>query len=338
MHGSAGRERGQLVLPQLDARLARDRQQVQHAVGRAAARRHAHHRVQERAAVQERARRHPGARQRDGPLARARRRGRLRLALLGRDQPVARLGQAEAVDRHRHRVRGELAGAGARARARDALDLVQLRARDQPALVRRDRLPHLEDRQLAPAQVPRPLRPAVEQHRRLVDARERHQRRRRGLVAADDAQQRVEVVCDAHQLDRVGDHLARDQRRAHSRRALRLVVGYRDRVERERDAAGGVDRGRRRVGQLALREVAGHRPGPGGGDPDDRAAQPRGIDPHRAEVRSRSRPLGAVAEPGARGAFLSSGGHAESLVVLLVTLRPKDRPLAAPGEDAGRVQ
>ena len=55
-HRRARGERGQLVLRQLDARLARDRQQVQHAVGRAAAGRDAGHRVEQRAAVEERAR------------------------------------------------------------------------------------------------------------------------------------------------------------------------------------------------------------------------------------------------------------------------------------------
>ena len=68
------------------------------------------------------------ARRRARPPARPARAAaaRLRLAVLGGDQPVARLGEPEAVDRHRHRVRGELPGARARARGRP-------RARSRPA-------------------------------------------------------------------------------------------------------------------------------------------------------------------------------------------------------------
>ena len=93
-------------------------------------------------------------------------------------------------------------------------------------------------------------RPAVEDDGRLVDASERHQRGRRRLVAADQADEPVEVVGVHHQLDRVGDHLARDERGAHPRRSLRLVVGDRDRVELERDATRPPRR-RRRPGARA---------------------------------------------------------------------------------------
>ena len=43
------------------------------------------------------------------------------------------------------------------------------------------------------------------------------------------------------ELDRVGDHLARDQRRAHAGRPHRDAVGDGDRVELDRRAAGGAD-------------------------------------------------------------------------------------------------
>ncbi len=161
-------------------------------------------------------------------------------------------------------------------------------------------------------------RAAVDDDARLVDPRQRHQRRGHGLVAADDADQRVEVVRDVHQLDRVGDQLARHERRAHPGRALRLVVGDRDRVERERDPAGGLDAPRHRRGELEVVEVAGHRAGPARCDADDRSVEAARVDPHRAEVRTRSRAArivrqGLARQPARRLYFVvGSGGHRAS--------------------------
>ena len=90
-HRRARGELRQLVLRELDAGLARDREQVEHAVGRAAARGDARHRVAQRAAVEEAARRArsvPASATARAPGAR----GRLGLlrAVLRRDQRVAR--------------------------------------------------------------------------------------------------------------------------------------------------------------------------------------------------------------------------------------------------------
>ena len=49
-------------------------------------------------------------------------------------------------------------------------------------------------------------------------------------------------------------------------------------------------------GELALVQVARHRPGPGRGDADDRAVEPGWIDAHGAEVRACAGPLGAGGE------------------------------------------
>ena len=89
----------------------------------------------------------PFARQLDGERARPGGRRVLLLDVGGGDHAVADDPEAEHVDDDRHRVGGEVAGAVAGAGARLALDRVELRAREPPALVRADRLPHVLDRQ-----------------------------------------------------------------------------------------------------------------------------------------------------------------------------------------------
>ena len=190
-----------------------------------------------------------------------------------------------------------------------ALELVELLAGGEPALLRTHGFPDVLDRDLAAPPAPGCHRPAVEDDGGPVDARERHQRGGRRLVAADDADESVEVVCVHHQLDRVGDHLARDERGAHARRPLRLVVGDGDRVERQRHAAGRSHGRDDLLGERELVEVARHRPGPGQGDADDRPRESRGIDPHRAEMRPRTRALCALDQSRARSPSLHAVHH-----------------------------
>ena len=289
-------DRRQLVERERHLGLARHREQVQDPVRRAAGRGDPGRGVEERAPVEERARGDVPRGEVDGGRPGPLRRRALRLDLLRRHEPVAEPRDPEAVERHRHRVRGEVARARAGPRTRDGLELVQLPAREQPPLLCADGLPDVLDRHLAAVQPPGAHRPAVEDAGRLVDARERHQRGRDGLVAPDEADERVEVVRVRHQLDRVGDHLTGDQRGAHPGRPLRLVVGDGDRVERQRHAPGCGDARAHRVGEVAVVEVARHRPGPGRDDADDRAVEPLRVDADRAEVRPRARPLGAGAE------------------------------------------
>ena len=90
------------------------------------------------------------------------------------------------------------------------------------------------------------------------------------LVAADEADEAVEEVAARDELDRVGDHLARDQRGAHAGRAHRDAVGDGDRVELDRRAAGGADAVLHVHGELALVQVARHRLDPGRRDADER--------------------------------------------------------------------
>ena len=254
------------------------------------------HRVQQRAPVEEPPCGRAAAGEPDRKRAGALGGGALRLQLVGRDEAVADAREAEAVERDRHRVRGEVAGAGSGTRTAWRSSSSSSARGNQAALLGADRLPDVLDRHFATAQPSGPHRAAVDDDGGLVDARERHQRGRRRLVAADDADERVEVVCAHHQLDRVGDHLARDQRRAHARRRLRLVVGDRDRVERERDAAGRRHAVRDAAGELELVQVARHRARPRRRDADDRAVEPRRVDAHRAEVGASRCALGSGGE------------------------------------------
>ena len=222
------------------------------------------------------------------------------VAVVGRDHRLAERGDSEELQRQAHRVGGEVPGAGTRPRAGGALELVEVAAVEAPGVERAELLPHVLDRGRLAAPRAGAHRAAVEHERRLVDARERHQRRGHRLVAADDADQRVEVVRDVEQLDRVGDQLARDERGAHAGRRLRLVVGDGDRVERKRHAARGLHAARDGVREVAVVEVARHRAGPRRGDADDRARQPLRVDPHRPEVRARADAVGVRRQPCAR--------------------------------------
>ena len=101
-----------------------------------------------------------------------------------------------------------------------------------------DGLEDVLDRDVAAAEAPRRDRAVVEDEPGHVEARERHHRGRDRLVAADEADEAVEQVAAHDELDRVGDHLARDERGAHPLRAHRDAVADGDRVELDRRAAG----------------------------------------------------------------------------------------------------
>ena len=101
----------------------------------------------------------------------------------------------------------------------------------------------------------------------------------------------VEAVAARDELDRVGDHLAADQRGAHPRGAHRDPVGDRDRVELHRRAAGGAHALLDVRRELAQVEVARTDLDPRVGDADERLRQigvgvARAFE-HRASGRAR---------------------------------------------------
>jgi hypothetical protein len=171
---------------------------------------------------------------------------------------------------------------------------VQLVFGDPARGVRADRLEDLLHGHGLAVEVAGRDRAAVEHQRGQIEARQRHHGAGDRLVAARDRDHRVEHVAAGHELDRVRDHLAADQRRLHADRPHRDPVRDRDRVELHRRAAGGLDAFLDLGGEGAVVEVARHRLGPRGGDADDRLRE-------RLVVEADALQLGA--RPGARGAL-----------------------------------
>ena len=117
------------------------------------------------------------------------------------------------------------------------------------------------------------LPPAVEHRaarkhdRRNVDGRGRHDRRRRGLVAAGGEHDAVERIAEQH-FDQAEIGEVAVERRG------RPLAGFLDRVHREleRDAARGADAFAHALGQLEMMTVARRQVGAGLRDADDRLA------------------------------------------------------------------
>ena len=153
--------------------------------------------------------------------------------------------EPEEVDRDGHRVGGEVAGARADAGARVALELGELVVDELAAPRARRPLPRRSGSSRACRDASRPpSRPS----RGSAPAR-RAARAPSPLPAPSCRSPTMQISPSKgwlrrDELDRVGDHLAADERRAHRRHALRLVVGDGDRVELHRRAAGGADAGR----------------------------------------------------------------------------------------------
>jgi hypothetical protein len=103
-----------------------------------------------------------------------------------------------------------------------------------PAAYAADALVDVCDRDFLAAEEAGRDRSGVEHDARDVEPAERHHRGGVRLVAGDEADEPVEQVAARDELDRVGDHLARDERRAHALGAHRDAVGDRDRVELHR--------------------------------------------------------------------------------------------------------
>ncbi len=135
------------------------------------------------------------------PGGRALRRPRLVLGCVRGDHAVANAGEAQAVERYSHGVRGEVPGAGPGAGARLPFELVQLLPGGGAALEGAESLPDVLDRHVGTGHTAGPHRAVVEDDPRLVDAGQRHQRGRDGLVAPHEAEHGVEVVRADHQLD-----------------------------------------------------------------------------------------------------------------------------------------
>jgi hypothetical protein len=292
-HRRALRDGVEVVERVRDVELTRDREEVQDAVRRAAAGRDRRGRVVERFARDDL--RGPDVvphqpHRQDARLVRG-----LLLRRVQRRNPVqAGRGDAEEVERHRHRVGRELAAARACARACRALECVHLRAAHRARRVRADRLEDVLDRDVGSAVAPRSDRAVVEHQAGQVEARERHHARGNRLVAADDADEPVEQVPARDELDRVRDHLARDERRAHPLGAHRDAVRDGDRVELHRRAARLADPALHVLGERALVQVARHRLDPARRHADEGAGEILVGEAGALQHRARGRAIGTV--------------------------------------------
>ncbi len=134
---------------------------------------------------------------------------------------------------------------------------------------------------------------AVQRQPGHIHARQRHRRRRNGLVAATQDHDGIQAMAFDGQLDRVGDHLARNQRGAHAGRAHGDAVGDRDGVELDRRAAASANAFGRGRGQVAQVEVAGRDVRPGVHHRHQRARDGRVVEPGGAQHRPRRSAIGA---------------------------------------------
>ena len=141
------------------------------------------------------------------------------------------------------------------------------------------------------------------------------------LVAGGEGDEGVELVAAGGQLDRVGDHLAADQRGLHPLRPHRDPVGDRDRVELHRRAAGGADALLDVLGEAAQVEVAGHRLDPGVGDADRRPAEGVVVEADPLHVGAGGGAVGAV-EDGGRARPRQAGGLGAAVVAHGAQPRP----------------
>ena len=280
-----------------DEELGRDREQVQHAVGRATGRGDHGDRVLDRVAVDDLAWLEVLADEVHDQLAAAPR-GLVLARVLGRDAVEAGGGEAQRLQHHRHRIGGVLAAACTRAGARPVLDLVQLLERDLARPVRADRLVDADDVELLALVGARIDGAVVEDHGGQIESRRRHRCRRIRLVTADQADQPVEQMPARDQLDRVRHHLAADERGLHSLRAHGHAVRHGDRVELHRRSTGRADALLHELREPPLVVVAGHRLDPGRRDADDRLGEIVVREAHRLEHRAGAGALGAVCQRG----------------------------------------
>ncbi len=199
--------------------------------------------------------------------------------------------QSDRLGDHGHRVGGELAPAGAGGGTGDLLERLQVLVRHLADRMKADRLEDIDDGDIPALEGAGQDRPAIDEDRGNVQPAHRHHHARQRLVAAGHADQRVVAVAAHGELDRVGDHLARRQRRLHPLVAHGDAVGHRDRAEFARRAVCCRNTLLDRLGLPHQRDVAGRRFVPAGGNADERLVDLFRGQPHRIVVGPMRRAL-----------------------------------------------
>ena len=208
-----------------------------------------------------------------------------------------------------------------------------------------DRLEHRRDVDGPVADPAGEDRPAVEEDAREVETGGGHQHARQRLVAAGQGDHAVEALGVHDGLDRVGDHLAADQRRPHPLVAHGDAVGHRDGDELERESAGLTHAVLGLLGQPGERQVARRHLVPRRGHADlglvpvvvthaDRTQHGAGRGTGRAVGDGEA--AGLDAHEGLLGRVAACGAVAHPTMVrrtVRVGGRPPFRPLRGPGAD-----
>ena len=293
----ARRDRVEVVELERDAGLARDREQVQHAVRRAAGAGDRGDRVLERLAREDRRRprvvadevhRHPPGLDRGRRLVGVRRRDAAR----GRAGEMPRKSITIAIVFAVNWPPQAPAPGHAQPSSSCTSSSVIFPAARAPTASNTSWI--VTSR---PAEAPGRDRAVVEDEPGDVEPGERHHRARACVLSQPTRQTRPSRRCPAHdELDRVGDHLARDQRGAHAGRAHRDAVRDGDRVELDRRAAGRADALLDVHGELALVQVARHRLDPRRRDADERLREILVGEADALQHRARRRAVDAVGE------------------------------------------
>ena len=126
-----------------------------------------------------------------------------------------------------------------------------------------DRFEHILNGDVLAAKTARSNRPAVVDDARNIQSRQGHGRGWNRLIAADNRHNCVKHLSATNQLDRIGNQLAADQRRAHSLRAHCFAVGNRNRIEFHRRAARRANSFFHLGGDAPQMKIAGHGFNPG---------------------------------------------------------------------------
>ena len=181
-----------------------------------------------------------------------------------------RQGQADRFRHARHGVGCELAAARTIRRTGVLLQRAKVLQAHPAGRVHADTFEHVHDGDIPALPLPGQDRAAVEKHRRHIQAQHRHHHARKRLVAAGQAHQGIIAVATHGQLNRVGDQVAADQRRAHPLMAHRDAIGDGDGAELARRSTGLLDAFRHRMRLTHQRGVAGCCLVPAGRDADER--------------------------------------------------------------------
>src|SRR4051812_15349419 len=128
--------------------------------------------------------------------------------------------------------------------------------------------------------------PAIDEHRRQVEARHGHHHAGQRLVAAGERDKRVVGMAADDRLDAIGDDLARHKRIAHAAVVHGHGIGDGDRREVERDAARLADRGARCLRELAEQCVTRRYASIGGSYADERFGKIGVLQPERMQERA----------------------------------------------------